>query len=137
MLLVCISVPVSSRVLTLVTVSFLYIFPSYFRGVATVLDFVIYFFEVLPISFPGSFRLCYIYFISYSFLVVLWYSVTRSIFHFRVSLSERSSDVSIRAGLSSNGSSVRPSDSLSKLSLHLIPFHSFDEFSRHLWHHYS
>ena len=54
----CARFPVSSHGLTFVSLSLLRFYPTYFRGLATILDLAVFLFiRVLPISLPVSFRL--------------------------------------------------------------------------------
>ena len=109
--------PVSSLVLTSVCVSSLGSSPSYFRQFATVLEFTYpcvfplflldIIFRVLPVSLPVSFRFYYTYFISSTFLLVLWFSFTwsfcSSLFYLKTIVGMQFGRF-LRAGLLSNGS---------------------------------
>ena len=90
------------------------LFPGICHGSGFCLSFCVspyssgyYFSGVLPISLPVSFRVYYTYFISFTLLVVLWFSFTwsfcSSLFYLKTLIGMQFGRF-LRAGLSSNGS---------------------------------
>ena len=86
----CARFPVSSHGHPFVSLSLLRFYPTYFRGLATILDLAVFLFYSGVADFTSSFVSAY--FISFILLVILWYSLIVPFYFTYTVLSEYGSD---------------------------------------------